>query len=157
MSHSACITGGTLNNTTLPILAVCQKAPRPTPSVTDSLKRQPVTYSLSRGTHVLHRTKIFGYVAKISLCCVPYVAGYVMGMGQGSCYKPIVLARAHDCLDTLSHPHLIYIFPRRGGGTTALRTSHHAMPALCRTVRWLPPSNAFRLQICACVADDITP
>ena len=53
-----------------------------------------VTYPSSRSLHVFRRTKISGYVAKISLCYIPHVTGYVTGVGQGPCYKPIVLARA---------------------------------------------------------------
>ena len=71
------------------------RVPRPKPSVTYPLKRQPVTYPLSRSIHVLRRTKIVGYVAKTSLCYIPYVTGYVTDVGPGPCYKPIVLARAH--------------------------------------------------------------
>ena len=70
------------------------RVPRPKPSVTYPLKRQPVTYPLSRSIHVLRRTKIVGYVAKTSLCYIPYVTGYVTGVGPRPCYKPIVLARA---------------------------------------------------------------
>ena len=69
--------------------------PRHKPSVTYPLKRQPVTYPLSRSLHVFRRTKLFGYVPKTSLCYIPHVTGYVTGVGQGPCYKPIVLARAH--------------------------------------------------------------
>ena len=71
------------------------RVPRHKPSVTYPLKRQPVTYPLSRSLHVFRSTKIFGYVAKTSLCYIPYVTGYVTGVGQGPCYKPIVLARAN--------------------------------------------------------------
>ena len=70
------------------------RVPRHKPSVTYPLKRRPVTYPLSRSLHVFRRTEIFGYVAKTSLCYIPYVTGYVTGVGQGPCYKPIVLARA---------------------------------------------------------------
>ena len=66
------------------------------PSVTYPLKRQPFfTYPLSRSLHVFRRTKIFGYVAKTSLCYIPNVTKYVTGVGQGPFYKPIVVARAH--------------------------------------------------------------
>ena len=71
------------------------RVPRHKPSVTYPLKRRSVTYPLSRSLHVFRRTEIFGYVAKTSLCYIPYVTGYVMGVGQGPWYKPIVLARAH--------------------------------------------------------------
>ena len=71
------------------------RVPRHKPSVTYPLKRRPVTYPLSRSLHVFRRTEIFGYVAKTSLCYIPYVTGYVTRVGQGPCYKPIVLARAH--------------------------------------------------------------
>ena len=74
------------------------RVPRHNPSATYPLKRQPVTYALSRSIHVFCRTKINGYVAKTSLRYIPYVTGYVTGVGQGPCYKPIVLARAHICV-----------------------------------------------------------
>ena len=59
------------------------RVPRHKPSVTYPLKRQPVTYPLSRSLHVFRRTRIFGYVAKTSLCYIPYVTGYVTGVGHG--------------------------------------------------------------------------
>ena len=75
------------------------RVPRRKPSVTYPLKRQPVTYPLSCSLHVFRRTKIFGYVAKTSLCYIPHVTVYVTGVGHGPCYKPIVLARAQSrCL-----------------------------------------------------------
>ena len=46
------------------------RVPRPKPSVTYPLKHQPVTHPLSRSAHVLRGTKIFGYVAKTSLCYI---------------------------------------------------------------------------------------
>ena len=69
--------------------------PRHKPSVTFPLKRKPATYPLLCSLHVFRRTRIFGYVAKTFLCYIPYVTGYVTGVGQDPCYKPIVLARAH--------------------------------------------------------------
>ena len=68
------------------------RVPHHKPSVTYSLKR-PVTYPLSRSLHVFCKTKFFGHVANTSLCYIPYVTGYVTGVGQRPCYKPIVLAR----------------------------------------------------------------
>ena len=39
--------------------------------------------------------KSLGMSRKTSPCYIPYVTGYVTIVGQGPCYKPIVLARAH--------------------------------------------------------------
>ena len=116
-----------------PILGCAEKGgcrvPRHKPSVTYPLKRQPVTYPLPCSLHVFRRTKIFGYVAKTSLCYIPYVTGYVMGVGHGPCYKPIVLARAHVMqvpaeeayIHIYIHIYISHIAPSRNSFTHTLR------------------------------------
>ena len=78
--------------------------------------------------HVFRRTKIFGYVAKPSLCYIPYVTGYVTGVGHGPCYKPIVLARAQ--LSIAPGPVSLHVTSLSKTCSTVIGTQRHESPEM---------------------------